>query len=135
MVPMSPDVLCVETYLSASSCSLQVFPLVPPLLDSRSPWGRPNENPHSTCALMDSCPSQDEHYKTSIGASRLSLQVLPLVSCSWDGESHSTETYGESHAIEVHEAPQDTDVNKNASVYEEITPEGKTSTFKAKTNA
>ena len=135
MVPLSPDVHCEETSLSASSCSLQVFPLVPPLLDGGSPGTSPNENPHSTCEPMDSCPSQDEHYETSLSVSRLSLQVLPLVACSWDDESHSTEPYGKSHAIEAHNAPQDTDVDKNASVNEEIVPEGETSTFKAKTNA
>ena len=84
---------CEDTSLSASSISLQVLPLVPPLLDGGSP------------ATMNSCSSLVEHYETSLSASKLSQQVLPLVVQSWDDGSQSTEPYGDSHATEAHRAP------------------------------
>ena len=70
-----------------------------------------------------------------MSASKLSQQVLPLVVHSWDDESQSTKHYGDSHATKAHRAPQSADVNKNASVDEEIALDGNTNIFKAETSA
>ena len=78
------DEHCEETSLSASSFSLQVLPLVLPLLDGGSPATKPHRDPQSTHIPMDSCSSLDEHYEeASLSASRFSLQVLPLVPFHW----------------------------------------------------
>ena len=132
LVPLFLDEDCEGTSLSTSIFSLHVLPLVPPLLDGGSSAARLYQHLESTCVPMNPCSSLVEHYETSLSASKLLQQVLPLVAHSLDDESQSTEPYRDSHATEeAHRAPQGADVDQNASVDEEIAPDGNTGTFNA----
>ena len=85
---------------------------------------------------IGSSSSLDEpNEEASLSVSRFLLQVLPLLPVSLDGENNSTEPYGENHVIKAHRALHDADINKSVSLGEEIDRDGKTSVFKANTNA